>query len=756
MPFPLSKLSRLLNAIDRNGDFHTSGTIEVFMPRLVVDGVGPVSFPLTKEQSIQLLSVAEQAPYGRGGETLVDTAVRNTRQIPPGKIRIEGRHWPETLNNIVLQSAEGLGVTGPVMADFYKLLVYDTGGFFLDHRDTEKVPGMFATLVIDLPSPYAGGNLIVRHKGKESWIDLHTTDPSEISFAAFYADCVHEVEPVTSGCRLTLVYNLRRLGTGQPPTPPDYAMETDEAEQLLKEWIQGKELSDCDSPEKIVYPLEHAYTPAEFSFESLKGSDAAVASVLTSAAKKTGCDLYLALLTVQESGSATYKPFYRSRWRYDHDGDWASFEEDKLMNRALFLSDWQHPEGKPFEIDRLPFDETELCPEDALENLEGVEESFQEATGNEGASFERTYRSAALVLWPRHREMTVINRAGLSVTLPYLEKLISKWQNAESGQRSSLWKQAEALSVLMIDTWPAPEQVSRWRSEARLTAGMINLLVCLGNEDHIEAFIERNMLHPVYDRKDNEALISSSRVLSSFRFAGLMTELIAQNAEFSLVACVNLLDLWVISARNKGPITSLLPSAEILVEVLTRKDPTFMNGEKTDFIISLSMALDRIDPSLSIRSVKHILSASRTYGLDEALIPAILILSQSPNSKDSPSFAILRTHCLDQLRDRISNPLEPPKDWKRPARISCKCADCCTLGEFLADPDRSVWSFKAAEDARNHVSMSIQNSRCDLDQTTEKKSRPYSLVCTKNSATYEKLLKQRKKDLETIAKLESS
>jgi hypothetical protein len=35
-------------------------------------------------------------------------------------------------------------------ADFHKPLIYDTDSFFVDHRDTAKVPGMFATKVLDL------------------------------------------------------------------------------------------------------------------------------------------------------------------------------------------------------------------------------------------------------------------------------------------------------------------------------------------------------------------------------------------------------------------------------------------------------------------------------------------------------------------------------------------------------------------------------------------------------------------------------
>jgi hypothetical protein len=58
------------------------------------------------------------------------------------------------------------------------------------------------------------GELVIRHKGREVSLALHCDEPSETMFAAFYADCLHEVRPVTSGCRLTLVYNLFAQGEG--------------------------------------------------------------------------------------------------------------------------------------------------------------------------------------------------------------------------------------------------------------------------------------------------------------------------------------------------------------------------------------------------------------------------------------------------------------------------------------------------------------------------------------------------------------
>ena len=205
-------LAAALGKVRRPGDFFAAGTAELLPPLLEVDGIGPIALPLLPIQATELIAVADPAPYGRGQETVIDPAVRRCRQIGPDRVRIRGRHWARTLETILARVADGLGVDTPITAEFYKLLLYDEGSFFIGHRDTEKTSGMFATLVIALPSSFAGGELVVRHKGREVRLDLRCDDPAEAAFAAFYADCVHEVLPVTKGCRLILVYNLARRG----------------------------------------------------------------------------------------------------------------------------------------------------------------------------------------------------------------------------------------------------------------------------------------------------------------------------------------------------------------------------------------------------------------------------------------------------------------------------------------------------------------------------------------------------------------
>jgi len=163
MLFLATELASLLSTVSRPGDFFAAGTIELLAPSLEVEGVGPVALPLLPEQARRIIGVADAAPYGRGEKTVVDPAVRRCWQVGPDRVRLGGRHWAMTLDRIVAQVIEGLGVSDPVTAEFYKLLVYEPGSFFVGHRDTEKAPGMFATLLVVLPLSFEGGELLVRH-----------------------------------------------------------------------------------------------------------------------------------------------------------------------------------------------------------------------------------------------------------------------------------------------------------------------------------------------------------------------------------------------------------------------------------------------------------------------------------------------------------------------------------------------------------------------------------------------------------------
>ena len=53
-----------------------------------------------------------------------------------------------------------------------------------------------------------GGQLAVRHGGREVKFDWASNTASAVQWGAFFSDCEHEVLEVTGGHRLTLAYNL--------------------------------------------------------------------------------------------------------------------------------------------------------------------------------------------------------------------------------------------------------------------------------------------------------------------------------------------------------------------------------------------------------------------------------------------------------------------------------------------------------------------------------------------------------------------
>ena len=128
--------------------------------------MGWIGFPLAPRQARELKKHCEQAPYGKGEETLVDTKVRRVWRLKPERFSLKNPAWGPFLAQTVARVQEDLGLQKQKLeAHLYELLLYERGSFFLPHRDGEKLDRMVATLVIVLPSSFEGGELVVRHDG---------------------------------------------------------------------------------------------------------------------------------------------------------------------------------------------------------------------------------------------------------------------------------------------------------------------------------------------------------------------------------------------------------------------------------------------------------------------------------------------------------------------------------------------------------------------------------------------------------------
>ncbi|KAK4183521.1 hypothetical protein QBC35DRAFT_393683, partial [Podospora australis] len=131
-----------------------------------VRGVGDITMPLSEVQARQLIEQSRQAPYGRGNETIVGTSVRDTWELDSSMFVCRDARWPAFLDGIKRSVAQAMGISIPIRAEIYKMLIYETGAMFKPHTDTEKIPGMFGSLVICLPSAHTGGTVLLKHCGQ--------------------------------------------------------------------------------------------------------------------------------------------------------------------------------------------------------------------------------------------------------------------------------------------------------------------------------------------------------------------------------------------------------------------------------------------------------------------------------------------------------------------------------------------------------------------------------------------------------------
>jgi hypothetical protein len=238
----LDDLSEALDQIDRPGSFCARGSAPATIPGLEVKGLGPIGLPLTAKQAKELIKHCEQAPYGKGTKTLVDTDVRRVWHLQPNRFALKNPDWNRALMDIVAQVQEALGLEKQKLeSHLYDLLLYEPGSFFLPHRDGEKLDRMVSTLVVALPSAHEGGELVVRHEGQEEAIGFGGAEGAFwMHYAAFYADCEYEVRPLRKGYRLCLVYNLTLAERKKAIKALRIAEHVERIEPLIRRWAKGR------------------------------------------------------------------------------------------------------------------------------------------------------------------------------------------------------------------------------------------------------------------------------------------------------------------------------------------------------------------------------------------------------------------------------------------------------------------------------------------------------------------------------------
>jgi predicted 2-oxoglutarate/Fe(II)-dependent dioxygenase YbiX len=758
------------------GDAQTAFSVELTARTddlsLEVEGFGHVKFPVTPAKARKLVGLGQPARFGRGEQTLTDPDVRDTWEIPKHLVRAE---WNDAALKVILATVKeelGLPNAAELTADLHSLLVYEPNQFFLAHQDSEKDDSMVGTLVVTLPSSYTGGELMVGHN--EEW-KAYRGSKTALSVVAFYADCRHEVLKVKSGYRITLTYNLLLHGDTSRPEGDDGAVA--ELAGLLREHFSTPVPRyyggpATDPPNRLVYLLDHEYTPRGLNWRRLKGADASRVALLRTAADKAGCEAVLALADIKTTHSAFPAGegygYRRRGWYDDYDeysGDASDSEREydiqELIDSGITLTHWTGPDGTRVEETSLSVDGDEVCASTPTGDLKPYSSEYEGYMGNWGNTLDRWYHRAAVVVWPR--DQAFANRAETSPAWA-LDELAAM---ASAGDVSG----AQAAAATLAPFWDralrtrTPEErgrVSGLFGKALLAADAVAdaetaamLLRPLRIENLTDAYVDSfGKIADGYGQQWTAELLRTwfggdqpawaygggqERPQWVARWLPGLCKGLHATSSAAAVAAQRLLDLaWEWIGKDIGTVLAL-------------SSPSYRDKKLGDLGKPLASVLTAA-AEIGAASTRGTLSGyirKQEDAVTALEISALRAAAKLPRdgTRGDAGFGDLAADCAARLSARLARPQRASGDWsiELPAG-GCTCDLCDTLRMFLEDPNRRAFEWPLAQQRRQHVHSRIDAAELPVTHVTRRQGRPYTLVLKKIEALFDREREARIRD----------
>ncbi len=768
-------LSDAISGSIRAAKFCCGGTMPNSDPRIEVDNVGVLKFPLKPKAVKGLVEQCQIAPFGKGTKTLVDTKVRKTFELSPDRFRVSDQ-WNSKIADVIATVASELGLPpDELQAELYKLLVYKDGGFFVPHRDSEKVDGMVASLIIVLPNQFRGGALIVRHSPSQEMrfpFD-EAASGNLVSYAAFYADCEHEVKRVESGVRVCLCYNLilrpsktvrGKRGSGEGTANPLVTS--------VRSWFAAHPSMP------LVFAMEHQYTERGLSGSLLKGTDRSLSDLVVSVAEETDCHIHLAHVSRHLSQFADDGSFQdgdrfgsRSRSRTGRKLEIGETYEDELLG-----TQWTNISGKKQPWGDLPLEVTSIVSEIPIDDWTPTSEEYEGYTGNAGNTLDRWYQRTAIVLWPKAQHYNVLASVGQMTSIPLFMKQMAALAKAAKARKESVRADCIAFARAIVSRWPT---VYEHHGHARTR-----------NDSHslLEEF--RDQLVTLNDQETIVALLS--QVAARDQTLSLTTLIQHACREFGVAALAAGLQALLTPpvsrhGRLELPVRNLEWLDAVCESQSTDAEPRKVVGglcrqAVARFCVPFSEQRsygyrdDASKKTTAEAGLPVLLRALLNCGVNEEFSRVIQFVESNPGQftlengqvpvlKQLVRWSIRRFGQIPQplqkwlttVRTRLETATacepEPPADWTRPSVVSCRCEYCARLSAFLKDPTAEVGRIPAREDIRSHLIQVISGHRYDVTHKLEKLRSPFSLVLTKTQDSFNRTLKRYQLDRELLKAL---
>lgn len=740
------QMLNILGEIKGTGSFVSKGVQPFLFPGLQIRGMDEIGFPINATQIKALIKIAHQAPFGKGSETVLDKTVRSAWEIDADQIKFVNKKWGEFIAGIVRQIKPSMGLDGfSVSANLYKLLIYQKGDFFLPHKDSEKEPGMFGTLIIGLPSRHTGGELVVKFDGCSETIDF--SDPVnsyQIPFAAFYADCEHEIRPITSGYRVCLVYNLVQIKGNRKIQPQQLNDQVKKLAALLKGSKEEKDIP------KIVL-LGHQYTPSNFTMNTLKLNDRHKVEALIRAAELSDFYIKPGLVTSYQVGELTEDDTkqspsgrnYRRRNSYYEEYDDANLAENGIMgevyNENVSIEHWMNGGIPPLR--NIQFDEMDLISAVTLNEGEPIEKAAEGYTGNAGMEMQYWYHYGAVFLWPRKYHYDMVIGLDADNKLEWIDYYNQHWK--------TLTMEDIALTKKLVEAGISVNHMKENTDYSPLADWLINLndekyLLKKGSKlltDHfvqiaVEKWIKLVKHYPIDKFEDIFLTAGNKKEVPVIRhILGILNDLLEDSsssakafAEQQVLCIPGYLENLKLTAENeKKAVREILGSLLQINEKEVIKEKNW--HKKITAALTKKLTREYVNDIL----IAEILGSGNKSNLAEQLLSA----------------------CISYLQRRVLDKPKAPISWSRPvpkkSGIYGNVWDI--LADFLKSDTLQIFDYQAILEKRNEMEYAIRNVVIDIKMETIRKGSPHTLRLTKTQYAYERELAKWKEDVEILEKI---
>jgi hypothetical protein len=749
---PREELAVMLGKVRGDGSFATRRTAPAAGLKIDVRDVGPLTLPVPASQARQLRLIARPAMYGQGERTILDRRVRDTWEVPRSRVRIDQRHWNQTLRPILATVRDDLALPATVTltAELHSMLVYEPGQYFAAHQDSEKHNDMIATLVVMLPSRSTGGDLVVTHRNRTV---RYAGSATALTFVAFYADTRHEVLPVETGYRVVLTYNLTATGADGdgggadgPVGAVSELLRRHFSHRATPRWLNDRQA--LDPPDRLVMLLDHQYTERGLRWSHLKGDDATRATVLRAAAEDAGCEVILAHAEVHETRECDDDGprWRRGRWSAwndtDDEDDDDGFDDDgvevgDLIDSTVTIT------AVPGQGHRVTprVEASELAEITPTSQLTPYQSDHTGYMGNWGNTMDRWYRRAAIVLWPRTRAFAIRAKAD---PCGALDELLTSTDRGETDPLD-LTEKIEAF----LRFWPdavRSDDAERLHSKALRLGSRITdpTLVAFLIEPFTITTVTANDADTLIALAERHGIDWLTRIVTGW-FAprhrptsGQQT--VAAWAVTLPALCDSLLDnphqasglgIQVATAITHATTVWLLGAVGQAVAITTP-------SRRAAALTTLAA------PTLAVlRAAAHIGATTETQQITDticepALVPLLVEVIRDaaslPPSGRPPALDGIAGYCRNELAAMLLRPERGADDWSiRGFPAGGCCGDCHALGEFLIDPDARKVTWPLAKPRRQHLHHRIDDAELPVTHTTVREGSPHKLVLTKTA-----------------------